>query len=78
MKRTILTIATVAAILSGCNSSKAASDAVREEISWSAFCDARGYDKGDNTYLVINEYLDTWCGSPEEEQALIDAEIQPY
>lgn len=42
----------------------------REEISWSAFCKSRGYALTDSTSEVINEYLDTWCGSAEEETVL--------
>lgn len=41
-----------------------------EEISWSAFCKSRGYSLTDSTSEVINEYLDTWCGSVEEETVL--------
>lgn len=40
-----------------------------EEISWAEFCKARGYDVSDNRDEVINEFLDTWVGSVEEEQA---------
>lgn len=40
-----------------------------EEISWVAFCKARGYDTNDNSEEVINEFLDTWVGSVEEEHA---------
>lgn len=54
------------------------SDNERGEISWNAFCDARGYDRNDNTYLTMNEYLDTWCGSVEEENAFIKAGVEPY
>lgn len=81
MKKIILTLATVAAaLLTGCTSSKLASvsDDVRGEISWNAFCAARGYDLNDNTYQATNEYLDAWCGSVEEENALIKAGVEPY
>lgn len=80
MKKIILTIATVAVILSGCNSAKLATvtDEERDEISWAAFCAARGYDLNDNTYPTVNEYLDAWCGSVEEEQAFITAGVEPY
>ena len=53
-------------------------DSRRAEISWSAFCAARGYDLNDNTYPAINEYLDTWCGSVDEEAAFIKAGVEPY
>ena len=55
-----------------------ADDNLRSEISWSAFCEARSYDLNDNTYLTINEYLDAWCGSVEEEEAFINAGVEPY
>lgn len=79
-KVTLLLFLVVATILSGCTSTKLASvsDDVRGEISWNAFCDAHGYDRNDNTYLNVNEYLDTWCGSVDEEQAFINAGVEPY
>lgn len=79
MKRTILTIVTVAAILSGCNSAKLANvtDEERGEISWAAFCAARGYDINDHTYPTVNEFLDSWCGSVEEEKAFINLGVEP-
>lgn len=78
MKKTILTIALTAALLTGCAAPKAYIDAMRADISWAAFCDARGYDRDDNTYQTVNEYLDTWCGSAEEEAAFIAAGVEPY
>lgn len=48
------------------------------ELSWSAFCAARGYAHDDNTYQATNEYLDTWCGSVDEEAAFIAAGVEPY
>ncbi len=38
-----------------------------EELSWTEFCRVRGYDSQSNDSAVINEYLDTWVGSIEEE-----------
>lgn len=38
--------------------------------SWIAFCTCRNYDVATTDSEIINEYLDTWCGSVEEEQAL--------
>ncbi len=80
MKKYIITLALATALLTGCTSTKlaAVSDNERGEISWNAFCDARGYDRADNTYSAVNEYLDTWCGSVEEETALIEAGVEPY
>ncbi len=78
MKRITITLAIVAVLLSGCTSSQTALDDRRAEISWTAFCAARGYDLNDNTYQATNEYLDAWCGSVEEEAAFIKAGVEPY
>ena len=80
MKKYIFTLAIATAMLTGCTSTKlaAVSDDERGEISWNAFCDARGYDRADNTYQATNEYLDTWCGSVDEEAAFIKAGVEPY
>lgn len=78
MKKYIITLALATALLTGCTSSKVALENLRGEISWNAFCDARGYDRTDNTYTAVNEYLDTWCGSVDEEAALIEAGVEPY
>lgn len=77
MKKLIL-ILTVATIATSCHTSQAALEERRADISWAAFCAARGYALDDNTYLTLNEYLDTWCGSAEEEQAFINAGVKPY
>lgn len=77
MKKIILTLAIVAA-LTGCKSQQTALYERRAEISWSAFCAARGYAHNDNTYQATNEYLDTWCGSVDEEAAFIAAGVEPY
>lgn len=79
MKRIILTLLIVAALtMTACKSQQSALDQRRAEISWAAFCAARGYALDDNTYQATNEYLDTWCGSAEEEAALISTGIKPY
>lgn len=79
MKRTILTLAILAAALTGCRSSQpAAVRDTRADISWAAFCAARGYDPAISTYDTINEYLDTWCGSAAEERAFIAAGVKTY
>ena len=83
MKKYTILIILLTSALSSCNTSKLAqaSDTERGEISWNAFCDARGYDRDDNrddnTFSAVNEYLDTWCGSVEEEKAYISAGVQP-
>lgn len=79
MKKSIITLAIFAAVaLTGCKSQQAALDQRRAEISWAAFCSARGYDLNDNTYQATNEYLDAWSGSVEEEAAFIAAGVEPY
>lgn len=80
MKKNIILLTLACAMFAGCSSTKSAmvDDNLRSEISWSAFCEARGYDINDNTYLTVNEYLDAWCGSVEEEEALINAGVEPY
>ncbi len=78
MKKVTITLTLVAVLLTGCKSNKVALEQLRADVSWSAFCAARGYDINDNTYPVINEYLDTWCGSVDEEAALIEAGVEPY
>ena len=59
-------------------SNKVALEQLRADVSWSAFCAARGYDINDNTYQATNEYLDTWCGSVDEEEAFINAGVEHY
>ncbi len=80
MKKYIITIAlTVTVALTSCiTSRRAVTDEQRDYISWIAFCANRGYDINDNTFQATNEYLDTWCGSVEEEEAFINAGIEPY
>lgn len=78
MKKATIIFAFMAVLLTGCKSNKVALEQLRADVSWSAFCAARGYDINDNTYPVINEYLDTWCGSVDEEAALIEAGVEPY
>lgn len=77
MKKIILTLSIVATLI-GCKSQQEVLDEQRANISWAAFCAARGYQLDDNTYMATNEYLDTWCGSVEEEEAFIAAGVEPY
>lgn len=42
---------------------------ITETQSWKLFCDARGHSLDDRSEETINEYLDTWVGSVDEEQA---------
>ena len=78
MKNYILILSLATVLLTGCKTNKVALDNLRTEISGNAFCDARGYDRNDNTYQATNEYLDTWCGSVDEEAAFIKAGVEPY
>ncbi len=74
---TLALILAATAALAGCKSQAAIAER-RADVSWSAFCTARGYAIDDNTYQATNEYLDTWCGSTEEEAALRAAGINNY
>lgn len=80
MKKKTSFVILALALLAGCTTNKLASvsDELRGEISWNAFCDAHGYDRNDNTYHTVNEYLDTWCGSVDEEKAFSKAGVEPY
>lgn len=79
MKKTIFSLAVATMLLASCTTSKqATTNEQRYYISWIAFCANRGYNINDNTNLTINEYIDTWCGSVEEEQAFINAGVEPY
>ena len=78
MKKATIIFAIVAALLTGCTTNKTALDEHRNYVSWIAFCANRGYDLSDNTYTATNEYLDTWCGSVEEEEAFINAGVELY
>lgn len=78
MKKATIIFAFMAVLLTGCKSTQASLDSLRAEISWSSFCAARGYDLNDNTYQATNEYLDTWCGSVDEEEAFINAGVEHY
>lgn len=40
------------------------------DTSWQAFCSAYGYDPATTDSEIINQFLDTWSGSIEEENAL--------
>jgi hypothetical protein len=75
MKKYII-IAFAAATMAACNTQPQATPTSVEEVSWAAFCAARGHNLNDNSSETINEYLDTWCGSVAEEQAFIKAGIE--
>lgn len=77
MKKATVILA-LAAILTGCAVTAEIPAREDRDLSWQAFCASRGYDLNDNTYPAINEYLDTWCGSVDEEAAFIKAGVEPY
>lgn len=56
-------------MLNTADNSKVSAPLTSEEISWIEFCKARGYDIHDNRDEIVNEFLDTWVGSVEEEHA---------
>lgn len=71
MKKSTITIALVAILFTGCaTTTPTVSDEEINRISWNSFCEARGYGIQDMTGEAYDEYLDTWCGSTEEEAAL--------
>lgn len=48
-----------------------------EDLSWIEFCKARGYDIHTDDPETVNEFLDTWRGSVEEENAFNNLEALP-
>ncbi len=66
-------IATVALFSAAClwtdRSDETPVQMTSEEISWIEFCKAPGYDVHDQNEEIVNEFLDTWRGSVEEERA---------
>ena len=39
-----------------------------DEISWIEFCKARGHDIHDSSDETVEEFLNTWVGSAEEQR----------
>lgn len=74
MKTILLTIAFAAMALTSCQTATTANTSISTlgniDLSWVKFCEARHYDVSSTDSEIINEYLDTWCGSVDEEQAL--------
>lgn len=78
MKKIILILALAAAVLlAACTSSRTLEDR-RMYVSWTAFCATYGYHADEDSDSIINEYLDAWCGSVQEEEAFIMAGVKPY
>lgn len=44
-------------------------DSITASASWILFCNARGYDPSTEDPEAIDEYLDAWVGTTEEEKA---------
>lgn len=79
MKKATLIII-IAAALSACSSTRNQQFPERYgyDLSWSLFCDAHGYDVADrDNSQACDEYLDTWRGSAEEEEALLKSNVEP-
>lgn len=77
MKKATLII--IVAALSACSSTRnLLPDRTDYDLSWSLFCDAHGYDVADrDNSQACDEYLDTWRGSAEEEEALLKSNVEP-
>lgn len=56
------------AMLGMADNFKVSSPLTPEEISWIEFCKARHYDPHTEDEEIINEYLDAWVGTVEEER----------
>jgi hypothetical protein len=74
MKLSIFAIAALAIVACSCTPSQSTS----EEISWNAFCQQRGYALNDKSDTAVNDYLDTWRGSADEDAALEAAGVQAF
>lgn len=76
MKKNILPMLSLI-LLAGCSSTQKATDLPeRPEISWEIFQKIKGCKSTKSHAELLNEYLDTWCGSVEEEKAFIDLDIE--
>ena len=77
MKATLL-IPVIATTLAACCAQHHTTESAQSQASWAAFCETRGYDFNNNTDSILNEYLDTWRGSADEEAALTQAGLEIY
>lgn len=75
MKKITIVLTIMAAALTGCTSTKSTVEPL--ELSWTAFCAARGYAVDTTDDEAVNEYLDTWRGSVEEEEVFIANGVEP-
>jgi hypothetical protein len=80
MTKKIITLALILASLISCNTTNNLSEEELHRISWKAFCNTFGYnDKLDaNNQEAINNYLDCWRGSADEEDAFSKLGINLY
>ena len=64
--------------LAGCTSTKKDYTlSERAEISWEAFQKIRNHKCTKSHDELVNEYLDTWVGSVEEEKLFMEMGIEP-
>lgn len=74
MKKTVFILALVSILLAGCKTISNDNVVIpaREDVSpsWRAFCTARNYEIATTDSEIIDEYLDTWVGSVDEEATL--------
>lgn len=78
MKKTTLAIFAII-LLAGCTSTQKVTDLPeRPEISWEVFQKVKGCKSTKSHAELINEYLDTWRGSVEEEKAFMELGIELY
>lgn len=74
MKNLIITSALILLLLlTGCKTSKTA-----EQVSWEAFCQEYEYSYNTEDPEAINEYLDCWRGSAQEETILLNNGYEPF
>lgn len=66
MKAIIFSIVLFVSIFSGCKNNTVS----EPDASWQAYCGAYNVDADAPTKAQENYFLDCWCGSVEEEEAL--------
>lgn len=50
---------------------------MRHDVSWKAYCASTGHAVNDTTGNSLDDFLDGWVGSTEEEEALLAHGIEP-
>lgn len=80
MKKFIITSTLLVASLISCNTTNNLSEEELHRISWKAFCNTFGYNNklDANNQEAINDYLDSWRGSADEEDAFSKLGINLY